>query len=151
MQISFHSTTLTLSVGLASCGMQKCTNSYLFCFYTVGSIGLLAPCVCKLTTILLRSIVLSSIFIVRLNLDFGVEACFYNGLDAYSKTWLFFSNMLGTSKTQLDQLGAHKSLKICQATKLYLSWQHLIATAHFTHLEYPTKWLYIANFFSHFF
>lgn len=57
--MSFHSTTLTLSVGLASCGMQKCTNSYLFSFYTVGSIGLLAPCVCKLTTILLRSIVLA--------------------------------------------------------------------------------------------
>ena len=31
-----------------------------------------------------------SIFIAWLNLDLGVEICFYNGLDAYSKTWLQF-------------------------------------------------------------
>ena len=24
------------------------------------------------------------------NLDFGIETCFYNGLDTYSKTWLQF-------------------------------------------------------------
>ena len=29
-------------------------------------------------------------FIAWLNLDFGIELCFYNGLDAYSKTWLQF-------------------------------------------------------------
>ena len=28
-----------------------------------------------------------SIFIAWLNLDLGIETCFYNGLDAYSKTW----------------------------------------------------------------
>jgi len=31
-----------------------------------------------------------SIFIAWLNLDFGAETCFYNGLDTYSKTWLQF-------------------------------------------------------------
>ena len=31
-----------------------------------------------------------SIFIAWLNLDFGIETCFYNGMDAYSKTWLQF-------------------------------------------------------------
>ena len=30
------------------------------------------------------------VFIAWLNLDFGVETCFFNGLDAYSKTWLQF-------------------------------------------------------------
>ena len=31
-----------------------------------------------------------SVFIAWLNLDFGVETCFYNGIDAYSNTWLQF-------------------------------------------------------------
>jgi len=31
-----------------------------------------------------------SIFIAWLNLDLGFETCFYNGLDAYTKTWLQF-------------------------------------------------------------
>ena len=31
-----------------------------------------------------------SVFISWLNLDFGIETCFYNGMDAYSKTWLQF-------------------------------------------------------------
>ena len=33
---------------------------------------------------------LLSVFIAWLNLDFGIETCFYNGMDAYSKTWLQF-------------------------------------------------------------
>ena len=31
-----------------------------------------------------------TVFIAWLNLDVGVETCFFNGLDAYSKTWLQF-------------------------------------------------------------
>ena len=31
-----------------------------------------------------------SIFIALLNLDFVIETCFYDGMDAYSKTWLQF-------------------------------------------------------------
>ena len=30
-------------------------------------------------------------FITWLNLDFGIETCFYDGLDAYMKTWLQFA------------------------------------------------------------
>ena len=33
---------------------------------------------------------LVSIFIAWLNLDLGIQTCFYNGMDAYSKTWLEF-------------------------------------------------------------
>ena len=29
-----------------------------------------------------------SVFIAWLNLDFGIEACFYDGMTAYAKTWL---------------------------------------------------------------
>jgi predicted outer membrane repeat protein len=32
-----------------------------------------------------------SVFIAWLNLDFGVETCFYSGMDTYQKTWLQFS------------------------------------------------------------
>ncbi len=31
-----------------------------------------------------------SIFLAWLNLDFGIETCFYNGMNQYSKTWLQF-------------------------------------------------------------
>ena len=31
-----------------------------------------------------------SVFIAWLNLDFGIEACFYSGMDGYAKTWLQF-------------------------------------------------------------
>ena len=31
-----------------------------------------------------------SVFIAWLNLDFGIETCFYEGMDAYSKIWLQF-------------------------------------------------------------
>ena len=31
-----------------------------------------------------------SVFIAWLNLDFGIETCFYNEMDVYSKTWLQF-------------------------------------------------------------
>ena len=33
---------------------------------------------------------LYSTFIAWLNLDLGIELCFYNGMDAYFKTWLQF-------------------------------------------------------------
>ena len=32
-----------------------------------------------------------STFIAWLNLDFGIETCFYNGMDSYAKTWLQFA------------------------------------------------------------
>ena len=31
-----------------------------------------------------------SVFIAWVNLDFGVETCFYSGMDTYQKTWLQF-------------------------------------------------------------
>ena len=37
------------------------------------------------------AVYLCSIFIAWLNLDFGIKVCFYDGLDAYTKTWLQFA------------------------------------------------------------
>ena len=35
-----------------------------------------------------------SVFIAWLNLDLGIETCFYNGMNSYSKVWLQFSFLL---------------------------------------------------------
>ena len=32
----------------------------------------------------------ASIFIAWLNLDLGIQTCFYSGMDVYAKTWLEF-------------------------------------------------------------
>ena len=38
-----------------------------------------------------RRVYLCHIFISWLNLDFGIKTCFFNGMDAYAKTWLQFA------------------------------------------------------------
>ena len=105
-----------------------------------------------------------SIFIAWLNLDFGIETCFYNGMDVYSKTWLQFvfpvyiwvlvglmillshysrrfANMLGNNPVSV------------LATLILLSYAKILRTMitalYITYLEYPTYnrmvWLYDAN------
>ena len=107
----------------------------------------------------------SSVFIAWLNLDFGIETCFYDGLDAYSKTWLQFvfpvylwllvglmilvshysqrfANMLGSNPVSV------------LATLILLSYakilRTLITAVYITYLEYPANfnrkvWLHDAN------
>ena len=105
-----------------------------------------------------------SIFIAWLNLDFGIETCFYNGMDVYSKTWLQFvfpvyiwvlvglmillshysrrfANMLGNNPVSVLAtliLLSHAKILRTMITALYI-----------TYLEYPTYnrtvWLYDAN------
>ena len=103
-----------------------------------------------------------SVFIAWLNLDFGIETCFYDGMDAYSKTWLQFvfpvyiwllvglmvlvshfshrfANMLGNNPVSV------------LATLILLSYTKVPWLLYFTspYLEYPTYnrmvWLYDAN------
>ena len=105
-----------------------------------------------------------SIFIAWLNLDFGIETCFYNGLDTYSKTWLQFvfpvyililvgliilvshfshrfANLLGN-----NPVSVLATLILLSYTKILRT---LIAVFYITYLEYPTYnkgvWLYDAN------
>ena len=93
----------------------QCTNNYLallIIFAVMGVALVFLLLVCKLTvatgtlsglvfyanivganrTIFLpvKSTDAFSVFIAWLNLDFGIETCFYDGMDAYSKTWLQF-------------------------------------------------------------
>ena len=105
-----------------------------------------------------------SVFIAWLNLDFGVETCFYKGMDAYSKTWLQFVFpvyiwvIIGL--TILASHFSHRFTKLLGnnpvsvlATLILLSYakilRNLIAALYVTYLEYPTynrgAWLYDAN------
>ena len=95
---------------------------------------------------------LLSIFIAWLNLDLGIETCFYNGLDAYAKTWLQFlfpvyiwiivvliivSSHYSTTAAKLSGRNAVQVL----ATLFLLSCAKLlritITAFSFTLLEYP--------------
>ena len=105
-----------------------------------------------------------SVFIAWLNLDFGIETCFYDGMDAYSKTWLQFvfpvyiwvlvglmilvshfsqrfANMLGN-----NPVSVLATLLLLSYTKILRT---LIAAINITYLKYPTYsrmvWLYDAN------
>ena len=102
----------SLVLGTSHC--RKCPNDYhlalLIPFAVMGLALIFFLLVCKLTvaTGMLSGLVFYaniigpnrtmflpvestnafSIFIAWLNLDFGIETCFYNGMDVYSKTWL---------------------------------------------------------------
>ena len=106
-----------------------------------------------------------SIFIAWLNLDLGIETCFYSGLDAYVKTWLQFlfpvyiwiivvliivSSHYSTTAAKLSGRNAVQVL----ATLFLLSYAKLlritITAFSFTILEYPNGsikrvWLYNGN------
>ena len=116
------------------------------------------------------STVVFSMFISWLNLDFGIETCFYDGMDAYSKTWLQFvfpvyiwllvglvvlisnysprfANMLGN-----NLVSVLATLVLLSYTKILHT---LITVLYVTYLEYPSYnqypsysrkvWLYDAN------
>ena len=106
-----------------------------------------------------------SVFIAWLNLDIGIEACFYNGLDAYIKTWLQFAFPLYIWFIVITIIiTAHHSTKISKlvgknpvqvlATLFLLSYAKMLRTIitifSSTTLTYPDGfvkrvWLYDGN------
>ena len=103
----------SLVLGTSHC--KQCTNSHLallipFAVMGVALVFLLLVCKLTVATGVLSGLVFYanivganhtifqpvestdalSIFIAWLNLDFGIETCFYDGMDAYRKTWLQF-------------------------------------------------------------
>ena len=103
------------SLVLGSSICKQCTNSHLallilFAVMGVALVFLLLVCKLMVATGTLSGLVLYAnivrvnrtmflpvestdaftFFIAWLNLDFGVETCFYDGMDTYSKTWLQF-------------------------------------------------------------
>jgi len=107
-----------------------------------------------------------SVFIAWLNLDFGVETCFYNGMDAYSKTllqfvfpvyiWVIVGVLILVShfSYKFAKLLGNNPVSVL-ATLILLSYakilRTIIAAINITYLEYeyPTYskgvWLYDAN------
>ena len=93
------------------------------------------------------------VFIAWLNLDFGIETCFYDGMNAYSKTWLQFVFpvyiwalvglviLLSYFSQRFANLLGNNPVSVL-ATLILLSYakipRTLITTIYFTHLEYPT-------------
>ena len=177
----------SMVLGTSQC--WKCTNSHLSLLipFTVMGVALVFFLfVCKLTvatgtlsgllfyanivgvnrTIFLpvESTNLLSLFIAWLNLDFGIETCFYNGMDAYSKTWLqFVFPVYIWVLVGLMVLVSHFSQRFARllgnnpvsilATLILLSYtkilRTLICVIYITFLEYPkysrSVWLYDAN------
>ena len=106
-----------------------------------------------------------TVFIAWLNLDLGIETCFFDGLDAYGKTWLQFVFPLYVwSLAGLIIIGSKYSSRITKvfgsnpvavlATLFLLSYAKLLRTIlaalTFTFLDYPDEvrvavWQYDAN------
>ena len=105
------------------------------------------------------------VFISWLNLDLGIETCFYNGMDSYAKTWfqflfpfylwLILALIILASRysaTVVRLFGKH-SVEVL-ATIFLLSFTKLLRTIttvlSFTTLKYPdgnrALWLYDGNF-----
>ena len=108
----------------------------------------------------------TTIFIAWLNLDLGIQTCFYNGMDAYAKTWLelvfpvyiwvivgFLVYVSGRSVVMTKLLGSSPVPVL--ATLFLLSYakvlRTIIAALTLTVLHYPHKnlvvWIHDANVF----
>ena len=105
-----------------------------------------------------------SVFIAWLNLDFGIETCFFDGMDTYSKTWLQFvfpvyiwvlvglMILVSYFSQRFAKLLGNNPVSVL-ATLILLSYtkilRTLITAIYITYLEYPTYnrmvWLYDAN------
>ena len=106
-----------------------------------------------------------TIFIAWLNLDLGIETCFYNGMDAYGRVWLQFVfpvyvwTLVGlvilasSLSMQLAKLFGANPVSVL-ATLFLLSYGKMLRTIItimcFTILDYPdgsqvTVWLYDGN------
>ena len=177
----------SLVLGTSQC--KHCTNGYLALLVPFALMGLALVfllLVCKLTVasgtlsgllfyanivganrtmfLPVESTSVFSVFIAWLNLDFGIQTCFYHGMDAYSKTWLQFvfpvyvwmivGFIIVTSNFSLrfTKLLGNNPVSVL-ATLILLSYtkilRTLIAVIYVTFLEYPTYnrrvWLYDAN------
>ena len=179
-----------LSLVLGSSQCKQCSNSYLslLIVFAVAGIALVVLLLaCNLTVAMGtinglifyaniiavdRSVFFPSgdtniltVFIAWLNLDLGIETCFYDGMDAYGRTWLQFvfpvyvwiliaiTIFLGHYSTWAAKLLGRNPVAVL-ATLILLSYAKLLCTiiAAFsvTYLEYPERsevavWLYDGN------
>ena len=175
------------SLVLSTFQCKLCSNSHLvllipFALMGVALVFLLLVCKLSVATGMLSGLVLYaniieanhatflpgnpilSVFIAWLNLDFGIETCFYNGMDAYSKTWLQFVFpvyiwvlvglviLFSNCSRRFAKLLGNNPVSVL-ATLILLSYTKILSTLttaiKMTYLQYPTYnrmvWLYDAN------
>ena len=179
-----------LSIALGSSRCLPCSNIYLTLLFPLAVMGfvlVLFLLACKLTVavgsisglVFYANIVganqslffpphsrnVLTVFIAWINLDFGIETCFYDGMDAYGKTWLQFAFSIyiwtvvgliilisGYSRKVSRMLGSNTVAVL--ATLILLSYTKILRTIisalSFTTLQYPKEltqvvWLYDAN------
>ena len=104
-------------------------------------------------------------FIAWLNLDLGIETCFYNGMDSYAKTWLQFAFpiyiyvlvyiiiLAGRYSTTVSKLCRFNGVSVL-ATLIQLSYSKVLCTIitifssasiDAEHTVIPPVWLYDGN------
>ena len=177
----------SLVLGTSQC--KRCSNNYLallvpFTLMGIALVFLLLICKLTVATGTLSGLVfyanivgvnrtlflpvettnILSVFIAWLNLDFGIESCFYNGMDAYSKTWLQFVFpvyiwvivglliLVSRYSDRFAKLLGNNPVSVL-STLILLSYAKILRTIinaiNVTYLEYPTYnkgvWLYDAN------
>ena len=183
-----------LSLALGSSHCLQCSNAYLsllVVFVIAGIALVILLLVCKLTVamgtingiIFYASIIavnqsvffpsgdtnvvldILRMFIAWINLDLGIETCFYDGMDAYTRTWLQFIFpvyiwvlvcsiiILCYYKTWAVRMFGRNPVAVL-ATLFLLSYAKLLRTIitalSFTFPEYPDRsevavWLYDGN------
>ena len=180
-----------LSLALGSSRCLPCSNTFLVLivpFATAGFALVIFLFICKVTVaagtisglILYANIIavnktvffpsgetnILTVFIAWLNLDLGIEACFFDGMDAYIRTWLQFvfpiyiwllvgliAVLSNISITIAKIMGSANPVAIL-ATLFLLSYTKLLRTIitafSFTTLEYPDDeikvvWLHDGN------
>ena len=179
---------LSLALGTSKC--LQCSNLYLllspvFILAGLGLVTVLLLCNLTVSTgtinglIYLANIIqvnhatffpknktgILAVFIAWLNLDFGIQTCFYNGMDMYAKAWLQFvfpvyiwvivGFIIIASRYSifLSRLTGSNSVQVL-ATLFLLSYAKLlraiITVLSFTHLTYADDsvsltWLYDGN------
>ena len=178
----------SLALGTSQC--LKCSNNYLalllvFAVAGLGLVFLLFACNLTVTEGTLNGLIFYAniiwinrsiyfpamatnaftIFIAWINLDLGIQTCFYDGLDTYAKVWLqfvfpFYIWLLVAAMTYLSYrfsrvagLIGNNAVKVLSTLLLlsYAKLQHtIIAALSVTTLTYPDGsrellWLYDAN------
>jgi len=178
---------LSLAVGSSQC--LKCSNEYLallipFALAGVTLVAFIFLCKLTVTTGIISGLVffaniiqahrevffphaetnILTVFIAWVNLDLGIETCFYDGMDAYAKTWLQYVFPLYVwLLVCLVILGSHFSSRITHffgnspvsvlATLFLLSYAKVLHTTFaalaLTSLSYPNRteivWKYDGN------
>ena len=178
-----------LSLVLGSSQCKECSNNYLALFIPFGLAGAVLVTLLFLLHLTVAAGTLhdlifyvnivaanhhiffpqssnnpASIFIAWLNLDLGIQTCFYNGMDAYAKTWLdlVFPVYIWVTVGFLVYISHHSVIATkllgsspvpVLATLFLLSYakvlRTIIAALSLTVLHYPHKnvlvWIHNAN------